>query len=159
MTFSSPSSTSEGIKVADLANHLLIIEPVEYKTGIDTVHGKAEAVEVNVVDLDNGNAKHENLLWFNVALRNALKTKIGHKVLARIGQGSAKPGKSAPWILVDATADASAVAKANAYLTSALAPAPATPAPVASAPAPALDPNNLPPEVLALLGQLGAKKV
>ena len=155
MTFSSPSSTSEGIKVADLANHLLIIEPVEYKTGIDTVHGKAEAVEVNVVDLDNGNAKHENLLWFNVALRNALKTKIGHKVLARIGQGSAKPGKSAPWILLDATADASAVAKANAYLTS----APATPAPVASAPAPALDPNNLPPEVMALLGQLGAKKV
>lgn len=157
MTFSSPSSTSEGIKVADLANHLLIIEPVEYKTGIDTVHGKAEAVEVNVVDLDNGNAKHENLLWFNVALRNALKTKIGHKVLARIGQGSAKPGKSAPWILLDATGDASAVAKANAYLTSA--PAPATPAPVASAPAPALDPNNLPPEVMALLGQLGAKKV
>lgn len=157
MTFSSPSSTSEGIKVADLANHLLIIEPVEYKTGIDTVHGKAEAVEVNVVDLDNGNAKHENLLWFNVALRNALKTKIGHKVLARIGQGSAKPGKSAPWILLDATADASAVAKANAYLTSA--PAPATPAPVATAPAPALDPNNLPPEVMALLGQLGAKKV
>ena len=157
MTFSSPSSTSEGIKVADLANHLLIIEPVEYKTGIDTVHGKAEAVEVNVVDLDNGNAKHENLLWFNVALRNALKTKIGHKVLARIGQGSAKPGKSAPWILLDATADASAVAKANAYLTSA--PAPATPAPVASAPAPALDPNNLPPEVMALLGQLGAKKI
>ena len=157
MTFSSPSTTSEGIKVADLANHLLIIEPVEYKTGIDTVHGKAEAVEVNVVDLDNGNAKHDNLLWFNVALRNALKTKIGHKVLARIGQGSAKPGKSAPWILLDATADASAVAKANAYLTSA--PAPASPAPVASAPAPALDPNNLPPEVLALLGQLGAKKV
>ena len=157
MTFSSPSSTSEGIKVADLANHLLIIEPVEYKTGIDTVHGKAEAVEVNVVDLDNGNAKHDNLLWFNVALRNALKTKIGHKVLARIGQGSAKPGKSAPWILLDATADASAVAKANAYLTSA--PAPASPAPVASAPAPALDPNNLPPEVMALLGQLGAKKV
>ena len=157
MTFSSPSSTSEGIKVADLANHLLIIEPVEYKTGIDTVHGKAEAVEVNVVDLDNGNAKHDNLLWFNVALRNALKTKIGHKVLARIGQGSAKPGKSAPWILLDATADASAVAKANAYLISA--PAPATPAPVATAPAPALDPNNLPPEVMALLGQLGAKKV
>ena len=159
MTFSSPSSTSEGIKVADLANHLLIIEPVEYKTGIDTVHGKAEAVEVNVVDLDNGNAKHENLLWFNVALRNALKTKIGHKVLARMGQGSAKPGKSAPWILLDATADASAVAKANAYLTSAPASATPTPAPVASAPAPALDPNNLPPEVLALLGQLGAKKV
>jgi hypothetical protein len=153
MTFSSPSTTSEGVKVADLANHLLIIEPVEYKTGIDTVHGKAEAVEVNVVDLDNGNAKHDSLLWFNVALRNALKTKIGQKVLARVGQGAAKPGKSAPWILIDATGDATAIAKANAYLTSAPAPAVASPAPVA--PKANLDPNNLPPEVLALLGQLG----
>ena len=153
MTFSSPSSTNEAVKVADLAGKLLIIEPVEYKTGIDTVHGKAEAVEVNVVDLDNNNAKHDSLLWFNVALRNALKTKIGQKVLARVGQGAAKPGKSAPWILIDATGDPAAIAKANAYLTSAPAPAMASPAPVA--PKANLDPNNLPPEVLALLGQLG----
>jgi hypothetical protein len=150
MTFSSPSTTSEGVKVADLANHLLIIEPVEYKTGIDTVHGKAEAVEVKVVDLDNNNAEHTSLLWFNVALRNALKTKIGHKVLARIGQGMAKPGKSAPWILVDATGDASAVAKANEYLSKAPAVQVASPSPAAP-----LDPKNLSPEVLALLGQLG----
>jgi hypothetical protein len=152
MTFSSPSNTSEGVKVADLANHLLIITPVEYKTGIQTVHGLAEAVEVNVVDLDT-NTEHASLLWFNVGLRNSLKSKVGQKVLARIGQGAAKPGKSAPWILVDATGDASAVAKANAYLGSAPAPAPA----VAKAANPVLDPNNLPPEVVALLGQLGAK--
>ena len=151
MTFSSPNTATEGVKVADLANHLLIIEPVEYKTGIDTVHGKAEAVEVNIVDLDTKQS-HNSLLWFNVALRNALKTKIGQKVLARIGQGTAKPGKSAPWILVDATGDAAAIALANAYLGSAPAPA----APVAPpAPKANLDPNNLPPEVLALLGQLG----
>lgn len=152
--FASPSNTQEGVKVADLANHLLIITPVEYKTGIQTVHGLAEAVEVNVVDLDT-NQEHGSLLWFNVGLRNSLKSKVGQKVLARIGQGTAKPGKSAPWILVDATGDATAVAKANAYLGST--PAPATQA-AAPAPAkPALDPNNLPPEVMALLGQLGAK--
>jgi hypothetical protein len=152
MTFSSPSNTSEGVKVADLANHLLIITPVEYKTGIQTVHGLAEAVEVNVVDLDT-NSEHASLLWFNVGLRNSLKSKVGQKVLARIGQGTAKPGKSAPWILIDATGDASAVAKAKAYLGSAPAPAVAKPAPAN----PVLDPNNLPPEVVALLGQLGAK--
>jgi hypothetical protein len=152
MTFSSPSNTSEGVKVADLANHLLIITPVEYKTGIQTVHGLAEAVEVNVVDLDT-NSEHASLLWFNVGLRNSLKSKVGQKVLARIGQGTAKPGKSAPWILIDATGDASAVAKANTYLGSAPAPAVAAPKPAN----PVLDPNNLPPEVVALLGQLGAK--
>lgn len=153
MTFAAPSNATESVKVADLANHLLIISPVEYKTGIPTVHGEAEAIEVNVVDLDT-NKEHSSLLWFNVALRNALKSKTGQKVLARIGQGTAKPGKSAPWILIDATGDATAVAKANAYLGA----APAAPAAV-PAPAAPVDTNNLSPEVLALLGQLGAKPV
>ena len=152
MTFAAPSTANENVKVADLANHLLIISPVEYKTGIPTVHGDAEAIEVNIVDLDT-NKEHSSLLWFNVALRNALKSKTGQKVLARIGQGTAKPGKSAPWILIDATGDATAVAKANAYLGAA--PAAPTPAPAAAP----VDTNNLSPEVLALLGQLGAKPV
>ena len=151
MTFAAPSSNSDSVKVADLANHLLIIIPVEYKTGIQTIHGLAEAVEVNVVDLDT-NATYNSLLWFNVGLRNSLKNKINQKVLARIGQGPAKPGKSAPWILLDATGDAGAVAKANAYLGAAPAAAPA-------AVPKALDVNGLTPEVAALLAQLGAKPV
>jgi len=74
--------------------------------------------------------------------------------LARIGQGTAKPGKSAPWILLDATTDAQALTKANAYLSSGAKPAPvATPAP---APVPA-GLEGLSPEVAALLAQLGAK--
>lgn len=151
MTFTAPSNANETVKVADLANHLLIVSPLEYKTGIATVHGEAEAIEVNVIDLDT-NKEHASLLWFNVGLRNSLKTKIGQKVLARIGQGVAKPGKSAPWILIDATSDASALAKANAYLGAANA-APA-PAPVA---APVAAGGGITPEVAALLAQLGAK--
>jgi len=150
MTFASPAAPSESVKVADLANHLLIITPTDYKTGIQTVHGIAEAVEVNVFDLDT-NREHTSLLWFNVALRNALKTKINQKGLARIGQGPAKPGKSAPWILLDATSDAQAVTRANAYLSATPAP---KPAPVASAANPTA---GLSPEVQALLAQLGAK--
>lgn len=115
MAFSAPSSNTESVKVADLNGHLLILEAIEYKTGIPTVHGDADAIEVRINDLDTG-FNHESVLFFNVALKNALKTKIGQKVLARIGQGTAKPGKSAPWILVDATGDADAVAKANAFI-------------------------------------------
>jgi len=152
MTFASPGNQSESVKVADLANHLLIITPIEYKTGIQTVHGIAEAVEVNVYDLDTS-TEYNSLLWFNVALRNALKTKLNQKVLARIGQGPAKPGKSAPWILLDATSDAAAIAKANAYLAAPPAPV-AMPAPVASVANPTA---GLTPEVAALLAQLGAK--
>ena len=153
MTFAAPSTQSESVKVADLAGHLLIITPTEYKTGIQTIHGLAEAVEVEVVDLDTKQT-HASLLWFNVALRNALKNKIGQKVLAKIGQGAAKPGKSAPWILIDATGDANAVALANTYLTSA--PTPAA-APVTPQAATLAATAGITPEVAALLAQLGAK--
>jgi hypothetical protein len=151
MTFSPPSMNESGPKVADLAGQLLIITPTEYKTGIKTIHGDAEAVEVSLVNLDT-NKSYESVLFFNVALRSALKSKIGQKVLARIGQGTAKPGKSAPWILLDATTDAAALAKANAYLTTASAPAPAVAAAVPAAN------GTITPEVAALLAQLGAKQ-
>ena len=147
MTFSAPSSSTESVKVADLAGALLIIEPIEYKVGIQTVHGETDAIEVNLVDLDS-NKTYNNVLFFNVALKNALKAKVGQKVLARIGQGVAKPGKSAPWILNDATGDAAAVAKANAFIGGASAPAPAV----------VTTPEGITPEVAALLAQLGATK-
>lgn len=149
MAFSAPSSNNESVKVADLNGHLLILEAIEYKTGIPTVHGDADAIEVRINDLDTGYT-HDSVLFFNVALKNALKTKIGQKVLARIGQGAAKPGKSAPWILIDATGDGDAVAKANAFIAGAPA--------VASAPAVATA-NVNDPAVQALLAQLGAKPV
>lgn len=151
MTFTAPSTSNESVKVADLAGQLLIITPVEYKTGIQTVHGEADAVEVNIVNLDT-NKTHDNVLFFNVALKSALKTKINEKVLARIGQGSAKPGKSAPWILIDATNSPADLAKANAYMGAAIATPTATPA------APAGNNNGITPEIAALLAQLGAKQ-
>ena len=151
MTFSPPSMNESGPKVADLAGQLLIITPTEYKTGIKTIHGDAEAVEVSLVNLDT-NKSYESVLFFNVALRSALKSKIGQKVLARIGQGTAKPGKSAPWILLDATTDAAALAKANAYLAT-----PSAPAPAVAAAVPAAN-GTITPEVAALLAQLGAKQ-
>jgi hypothetical protein len=151
MAFSAPSSNTESVKVADLNGHLLILEPMEYKIGIPTVHGDADAIEVNINDLDTGQS-HQSVLFFNVALKNSLKSKIGQKVLARIGQGAAKPGKSAPWILLDATGDAEAVAKANAFIAGAPA--------VASAPAAAPATANInDAAVQALLAQLGAKPV
>jgi hypothetical protein len=153
--FAELSTGGDQPKVADLANQLLIITPVEYKTGIQTVHGETDAIEVRVTNLDT-NEEHENILFFNVALKNALKNKVGQRVLARIGQGTAKPGKSAPWILIDATSNPADLAKANAYIGNAGAKQPATPA-VATEPKQVVDANSLTPEVLALLSQLGAQ--
>ena len=160
MTFSELATGGDQPKVADLANQLLIIEPTEYKASINTVHGETDAIEVNVTNLDTGEI-HDGLLFFNVALKNALKNKVGQKVLARIGQGTAKPGKSAPWILIDATSNPADLAKANAFVASAGAkPAatPATPAPAAEAKQ-TVTADALTPEVMALLQQLGAKPV
>jgi len=141
----------DSVKVADLAGKLLIITPIEHKKEITTVHGVTDAIEVNLVDLD-GDETHNNILFFNVALKNALKDKIGQRVLARIGQGTAKAGKSAPWVLIDATGNPDDLAKANAFIGGGNAKASAPAAPQAP-----IDTNNLPPEVQALLNQLGAK--
>jgi hypothetical protein len=150
MAFSAPV-VNEGVKVADFNGHLLIVSPIEFKVNIQTVNGPADAIEVNVIDLDT-NEEHISLLWFNVALKNALKPLIGQKVLGRIGQGIAKPGKNPPWLLNDATGDADAVAKANAYIAGAL--------PKVAAPATATPSANInDPAVQALLAQLGAKPV
>lgn len=156
MSFAAPASGEIGPKPADLHGHLLIITPTGYKTGIVTSLGEAEAIECDVVDLDT-NEQHFSVLFFNVALRSALKPNIGNQVLARIGQGVAKPGKSAPWILEDATSNAADVKRATDYIAAGFAgtSAPAVPAPAAAV---AGDPMN-DPKVLALLAQLGATPV
>ena len=150
--FAAPLSSSAGPKPADLAGQLLIIKPLDYRKDIDTVNGKADAISCDVINLDK-NEEYSDVLFFNIAIRNALKGLIGQQVLCRIGQGVAKPGKTAPWILSDASTDATAVAKAQAYkgpTTSASASAPATTT---------VNGTEVPAEVAALLAQLGAKPI
>ena len=142
--FASPAAASTGPKPADLQGQLLIFKPIEYRSGIETVNGPADAISCDVINLDTGEA-HSDVLFFNIAIRNALRPLIGQRVLGRIQQGVAKPGKTAPWIIADASQDAAAIAKASAYKPG------TTPA---AAPAAA---GGVPPEVAALLAQLGAK--
>jgi hypothetical protein len=142
--FASPAAASAGPKPADLQGQLLIFKPIEYRSGIETVNGPADAISCDVTNLDT-NQEYSDVLFFNIAIRNALRPLIGQRVLGRIQQGVAKPGKTAPWIIVDASADQAAIAKASAYKPGAATPAPAAPA------------GGVPPEVAALLAQLGAK--
>jgi hypothetical protein len=146
--FASPAAASAGPKPADLQGQLVIFKPIEYRSGIDTVNGPADAISCDIINLDT-NEEHSDVLFFNIAIRNALRPLIGQRVLGRIQQGVAKPGKTAPWIIADASTDAAAVAKAAAYKPGSAASAPKA--------APAVD--GVPPEVAALLAQLGAKPV
>jgi hypothetical protein len=116
--FESPASSASQVRTADLLGHLAIFSPTEYHQDIPTVNGASDVVVVDVVDLDdNAGTEHDGVWFFSVGLRNALKRYVPDgKVLARIGQGAAKPGKNAPWILLDATGSAADVAKATAYV-------------------------------------------
>jgi hypothetical protein len=149
MSFVAPATSSgDFVKVADLNGHLLIISPTEYKASVSTAMGDTEAIQCNIVDLDT-NEEHTDVLLFNVALRSALKPNIGAQVLARIGQGIAKVGKSAPWILNDATVNPADIQKATAFLA---AKATAGIVPPAATVTPAADIND--PAIQALLAQL-----
>jgi hypothetical protein len=169
MTFTPPATNSgDYVKIGDLNGHLCIFTPTEFIENITTSMGDSTAINANIVDLDT-NEEHNDVLLFNKALITSLKANIGAQVLARVGQGIAKPGKSAPWILNDATTDTVAVTKATTYLaakaTAGLVGTPTpTPAPTAgglsaealSALAGVADVND--PAIAAALAQLAAKK-
>lgn len=134
-TFAAPAASS-GFTPADHDGHLLVIEVHSYQTGIVTSLGEKDAISATIHDVDLGETFDDALIFPRV-LVGSLKSRVGQKVLARLGQGVAKPGQSAPWILNDASGDGGAVTQAEAYLARV---AQAGYAPVADAPAPVAAP-------------------
>lgn len=152
--FASPAAASSSdVRPADLEGHLLIVEPLEYCENIVTSLGDKDAVRVTIHDVTDSST-YEDVLWFPKVLVGSLKTRIGQKVLAVLGKGTAKPGQSAPWILVDATTEPDAVKAATAYLDSIAGHA--FTAAVPEVEQIAAESNN--PALAAALGKLGARK-
>lgn len=141
------------IRPADLEGHLLIVEPLEYVASIPTSMGDKDAVRVTIHDITDS-ATYEDVLWFPKVLVGSLKGRVGQKVLAVLGKGTAKPGQSAPWILVDATTDNDCVKAATAYLDSIAGNA--FTAAVPEVEEIAAESGN--PALAAALGKLGARK-
>jgi hypothetical protein len=98
--FATPAASS-GIEWAALNGCLLVVEPVEVVKDIVTNFGPTDAVRatVTVVDGPKAGEKFEDTLVFPKVLQSQLNSRIGQKVLGRLGQGQAKPGQSAPWML------------------------------------------------------------
>lgn len=114
-SFAAPAE-SAGWTARDSLGHLCIFSPTGYETGIKTpFRDDADAVRGVVHDVDTGET-FEDTLIFQGGLIGALKNRIGQTVLATVGQGQAKPGQSAPFILTDATGDPAAVAKATKFM-------------------------------------------
>jgi hypothetical protein len=152
--FTAPgTSLNADIKPADLEGHLLVVEPLEYVENIPTAMGEKDAVRVTVHDISE-QVTHEDLLFFPRVLVGSLKGRIGQKVLAVLGKGTAKPGQSAPWVLIDATTQGDAVQAATAYINGLTAAGFTTAEPVVQELAE--QSNN--PMLAAALGKLGATK-
>lgn len=151
--FSSPATSSSGsIKPADVENHLLIIEPTEYRQGITTTMGPADVIACTIHDVTTQTTHHDVLLFPKV-LVGSLKGSIGKRVLGIMGKGVAKAGQSAPWILVDASNDPEATTAAAAYLTAQAATTLTAPEVVTQT----AGGIELTPEILAALGNLTGK--
>ena len=151
--FTAPAAGSgSDVRPADLEGHLLIVEPLEYCESIPTSMGDKDAVRVTLHDVTDS-ATFNDVLWFPKVLVGSLKGRIGQKVLGVLGKGTAKPGQSAPWILIDASTEADAVTAATAYLNS-VAGAQFASDPEIAEVAEAV--GN--PALAAALGKLGARK-
>ena len=174
------------VKVAELTGSLVLIWAKEYRKDVPTSFGPSDAIaaDVHVLDGLKGGETFKNTMLFQRALIGSLQAAIGGEpVLGRIGQGVAKPGQSAPYILqpfTDADAalathyiqqlgkpfQAPAGQPANPPAAAAgTSPAAATPSPATTATSPAgpatgspitVDISTLPPEVQELLKQTGA---
>lgn len=162
--FQQPSQGDKFV-VADHIGALCLFFVHDVRQAINTGYGDKEAVACDVHVLEGADAGeiYSDSLIFQGALIGSLRRAAGgDPVLARIGQGVAKPGQNAPYILTEFTPQDAA--KAEAYLTERAkrfqgsngngqpAPAPAaTPAPPGGLTPEAY--NALPPEVQALLAQ------
>jgi hypothetical protein len=109
------AGNGDAFKPAEHRGALLLITNIRQEMDVVTEFGTANPIACNVAVLD-GDHKGDTFtdtFLFGVALINKLKTFAGTdtKVLARLGQGDAKPGRSAPWILDPATEDDKAIAR------------------------------------------------
>jgi len=130
--FASPAQPGQGITYPDLQGALLLIKVIFLEDHIATVHTRPgetnPAVRANVTVLDGPKAgeTYEDTLIFPKVLQGQLKSRMGQLVLGRLGQGAAKPGQSAPWLLNPATPADEQVA--DAHLRKASTPAVTQPA-------------------------------
>jgi hypothetical protein len=107
--FALPSTGGGGdYKFTDFMEELLLIRPTSEDVMSTSVSAETEVIRADVVRLDNDNEQVEDLFVFQSALiRNLRKVLRGPNewVLGRLTKGTAKPGKSAPYILDQPNAD------------------------------------------------------
>jgi hypothetical protein len=102
--FATPGSIG-GIEWKNLTGSLLLVTVHEIVPHVQTVNTRpgeqtpATRCDVAVLDGDESGSEYADTLIFPKVLQGQLRSRVGQKVLARLTQGTAKPGQSAPWML------------------------------------------------------------
>ena len=96
---------SEFFAIKDHVGSLCIFAVNEFMEDFPTTMGTRDTIKayIAVVDGPNKNKVYETGLLFGAKLVPQLKGKIGKSVLGTIAKGTAKPGQSAPYLLLDPT--------------------------------------------------------
>lgn len=107
-TYADPSAgNGDAFKPAEHKGALILVSSIRQEREVVTEFGTADPIccTIAVIDGEHKGDTYTDTFLFGVALINSLKRHSGTdaKVLARLGQGIAKPGRSAPWILEAAT--------------------------------------------------------
>lgn len=105
--FSNPAAGGR-FSAKDHNGRLLLITPTGYRESVETTFGTKDAVEANIVVIDERKpADSEEIdggLLFGGVLIGQTKSRIGKgMILGRLEQGEAKKGQQPPWRLADAT--------------------------------------------------------
>jgi hypothetical protein len=102
--FAQPA-TASGINWSEVHGSLVMIEPLSVELGVKTSLGEKDAIRAKIVVLDGDlqGTEFADALVFPKVLIGQLRSRIGSKVLGRLGQGVAKPGQSPPWRLSEAS--------------------------------------------------------
>ena len=106
MSYNDPATPS-GLVYEDINGRLLLITVIKLEADVPTTFGPKNAVRADIVVLDGADKGTEYLdtLVFPTLLVRQLERFTGGKVVARLGQGQAKPGQKPPWKLAPATDD------------------------------------------------------
>lgn len=113
--FSTPTGGG-GAKVADYFGNLLLVKPLELIKDMQTSIGTSDAMRADAYILDGTIPGEEvtDMLFFQQALRRDLERTLrggSPFLLGRLGRGTAKQGKSAPWIFESPTEQDQALAR------------------------------------------------
>lgn len=92
---------SDFFQIKNHVGALCLIAVNEYLPAFQTAMGPGQAIraEIAIVDGPNAGKRYPDALLFNKKLVPQLRNSIGSTILARIGQGEARPGQSAPYVL------------------------------------------------------------